>query len=366
LLTTLAVLVIFTGCKPAWQIENPYHTVDWSKHGQYKANLHTHTMVSDGWMNPQTVVEKYREKGYRILAVTDHNSVTYPWNEFSKFEASNKTKKRIADKVLKPQEEEYILPRDLEFKNIDPSEVGMIAVQGNELSSHHHMGSYFTDHYGTTTEVESLEATAAKDGIVIMNHPGRYKGSNPEHYNLEWYLNLFEKYDHLVGLEAFNCGKRFPYDRLLWDSLLMVMSPVRPVWGLSNDDMHSLRDFGRNWNVFLLPELDIQNIRQAFENGTFYFVYAPEGQEGPQSPVIESIKVNPRRGKIEIKASNQDSIIWISNGEKIGRGNQFLLKELQPGSNYVRAELYGAEYSIACTQPFFIKNRNNPVSKNIQ
>ena len=26
----------------------------------------------------------------------------------------------------------------------------------------------------------------------------------------------------------------------------------RPVWGFSNDDMHSMRDFGRNWNVFIL------------------------------------------------------------------------------------------------------------------
>jgi hypothetical protein len=365
LLLIALVLVGIIGCKPSWQIENPYTTVDWEKYGQYKANLHTHSMVSDGWMNPHTVVEKYHKAGYRILAISDHNSVTYPWEEFSKFEASDKTKQRIESKVLKPQEEELIELADLKFKDVKPSDMGMLAIQANELSSHHHMCSFFSDHNGTTTEVESLEATAVKNGITILNHPGRYTGSNPDHYNLKWYLNLFKSYNYLVGLESFNCGKRFPHDRQLWDSILTVMAPIRPVWGFSNDDMHSMRDFGRNWNVFLLPDLSEQEVRQAMEKGIFYFVYAPEGHNGTQVPIIKSIKVNQRRGEIMINASKQDSIVWISDGKRICRGNQLLLKELPKTSNYVRAELYGAEFSIVCTQPFIIKNRNNRIVKNI-
>ncbi|MGV8096106.1 MAG: fibrobacter succinogenes major paralogous domain-containing protein [Mangrovibacterium sp.] len=45
------------------QIQNPYERVDWTKHGQYKANLNAHTMVSNGWMNPQSVVEEYKKSG---------------------------------------------------------------------------------------------------------------------------------------------------------------------------------------------------------------------------------------------------------------------------------------------------------------
>lgn len=58
--------------------------------------------------------------------------------------------------------------------DLDPADVGLIDVQGNELTRHHHMGSSFNDHNGTATEVESFEATAEKDGIVMLFHPGRY------------------------------------------------------------------------------------------------------------------------------------------------------------------------------------------------
>lgn len=354
LVVTLA-FVVFTGCNTVQNIKNPYETVDWKNYGQYKANLHTHTMVSDGWMNPHTVVEKYRAAGYCILAISDHNSVTYPWEEFSKFKVSGKTEKRIANKELKPQEEEAMTPDDLIFKDVSPSDMGMIAIHANELSNHHHMNSFFNDHNGTTTEDRSLKAIASKNGIAVLNHPGRYHDTDPGHYSLEWYLDLFRRYPHLLGMEVYNCGKRFPHDDQLWDSILTVMAPVRPVWGFSNDDMHSMRDFGHNWNVFPLPELNEQAVRHAMENGTFYFVFAPEAQNGLLPPVIESVKVNQQREKIKINASKCDSIVWFSGGKKIEWGNQLSLKKLQGNRNYVRAELYGDGFSVVCTQPFYIE-----------
>ena len=39
----------------------------------YKANFHSHTTVSDGKLTPQELRDAYREKGYSILAITDHS-----------------------------------------------------------------------------------------------------------------------------------------------------------------------------------------------------------------------------------------------------------------------------------------------------
>jgi len=39
----------------------------------YKANLHAHTTNSDGKMTPTEAAEAYRQAGYNILALTDHN-----------------------------------------------------------------------------------------------------------------------------------------------------------------------------------------------------------------------------------------------------------------------------------------------------
>ena len=41
---------------------------------QYRANLHSHTNLSDGALTPEQMVQAYQEKGYSILAITDHEA----------------------------------------------------------------------------------------------------------------------------------------------------------------------------------------------------------------------------------------------------------------------------------------------------
>lgn len=57
--------------------------------------------------------------------------------------------------------------------------MGMIAVQANEVSQHHHLGSCFNDHPGGTPETveETLDAVAAKEGIAALFNPGLYDGT---------------------------------------------------------------------------------------------------------------------------------------------------------------------------------------------
>ena len=38
----------------------------------YKANLHTHTTLSDGQVSAVEAVARYRQVGYQVLALTDH------------------------------------------------------------------------------------------------------------------------------------------------------------------------------------------------------------------------------------------------------------------------------------------------------
>ncbi len=347
-LLAVVLVLLVAGCAPSWDIDNPYETVDWTSHTQYKGNFHTHTTNSDGRMNPQTVVDKYHELGYDILAITDHNEVTYPWTAFSEIEPSTTSLNRM-------ESAPETMPENLVYENRNPAALGMIDIQANELSRHHHMGSFFNDHNGTTTEVESLEATVAKDGITMLYHPGRYQGRDPQYYNLDWYLNLYNDYDHLFGLEVYNQGDRYPNDRILWDSILTVTMPERPVWGYSNDDMHSLPQLGRNWTIFILPELSHEWVRNGMENGLSYFVYAPQGHNGPEPPVIESISVDNRRGTISITASGYNTVRWISQGSVVHTGNVIDLNELDDPGNYVRAKLFGAGETAAGTQPFGIR-----------
>jgi hypothetical protein len=341
-LVPLFLLILLSNCSPGWEIQNPYENINWDRHGQYKANFHTHTTRSDGRMNPQTVIDHYHRLGYNILAITDHNEVTYPWVGFSEMTASKTSLNRM-------ESDPGSMPVNLVYEDRDPDALGMIDIVANELSRHHHMGSFFNDHNGTTTEEESLDATAAKNGIAMLYHPGRYTRS------VEWYVNLYRNYDHLFGLEVYNQGDRYSNDRILWDSILTVTMPDRPVWGYSNDDMHSLPQLGRNWNMLILPELSSEWVRKGMEHGLSYFVYAPGGHDGPSPPIIESINVNKNRGTIQVNASGYESVEWISEGRVVFDGNRINLNEIEELGSYVRAKVYGPGETVAGTQPFGIK-----------
>jgi hypothetical protein len=342
----LLMLGGLTSCQSGWNIQNPYAEVDWDNHHRLKANFHTHTTMSDGRLNPQTVVDRYHALGYQILALTDHNEVTYPWTGFAGLEASSRSYQRLKNNQL---EEE-----DLNYENRDPQQLGMLAIQGNELSRHHHMGSYFSDHDGTETEEESLKATAAKNGLTMFNHPGRYTNSDPDKYTIAWYVSLYNQYDHLIGMEIYNQGDRYSGDRNTYDAVLSQLMPDRPVWAYSNDDMHLGSSLGRNWNILLLPEPDESWVRTGMQEGRSYYVYAPAGHSGMTVPEIREIKVNNRKGFIEMHVTGHDSIRWISCGEVVHRGEKISLNELPEVKKYLRAEVFGPGNTILGTQPFGI------------
>jgi predicted metal-dependent phosphoesterase TrpH len=172
-----AVLLTTCGRGPAVHIENPYAGVDWSSDGQYKSNLHTHTTVGGARDEPQTVIDRYRELGYGILALTDHDDdslaePTWPWQEYDR----------------------------------EPETVEMVAIQGNEISEVHHIGSHFSD-YGdpeVESEEEALEEIGRRGGTALFHHPGRYSKG------VDWYVEMYRRYDHLLGQEVYNRNERYP------------------------------------------------------------------------------------------------------------------------------------------------------------
>ncbi len=344
------VSLLMWSCSPGWEIDNPYRNVDWKNHKQYEANLHTHTTRSDGRLSPQDVVDRYHNYGYKILAITDHNEVTFPWTSFSKLSFSETSARRLKEGEIEES--------SLVYEDRNPEELGMLAIQGNEVSAPHHMGSYFTN-YQTRTEDENIaiKAIGEMNGLILLNHPGRYTGKNPEKYNTGWYVNLFNQYSHVTGMEVYNQGDRYPHDRKLWDFVLVETMPVRPVWGYSNDDFHvGDNKLGRNWNVFILPELNEKELRAGMFEGKFFYVKADEGHTGPKTAKIQSIDVNDAKGIITVNCTGQDSIHWISAGNVVAKGNEVYLADIPESSNYVRGEIYSPG-AVTGTQPFGITKK---------
>ena len=319
-LLALCLSILITSVAVAVEITNPYAAVDWQWH-QHRANLHTHTTESDGRWSPARTIDAYHELGYTILALTDHNRVTYPWSEFDR----------------------------------DPEDLDMLAVQGNELSRGHHVGSYFSDNRAGQGLEGNVAEVGEAGGIAVVFHPGRYTRRNQ--YDVDDYVALYREHPHAVGIEIVNQRDRYPEDRDTWDAILTRLMPERPVWGLANDDFHRPNHLGYSWTVFPLPQLTLERFREAMVGGAFYSVArdmtrSEQRDEDMMPPAIRSITVEDRT--ITIDAEDAEGIVWIAAGEKVHRGPSVQVRPVPDLPGYVRAEFYnpgGTTY----TNPFGLR-----------
>lgn len=343
-------------------IVNPYSTVDWATYGQYKADFHSHTTESDGANTASEMIEDHYAKGFDILAITDHNFLNTAWDRTD----------RPADKVYLTSE------RLAEISSgADRNGKGMVAVtNSDEQSQSDHLNTFWAPF--NNEEGDTLESKIAKadelGGISHINHLGRYTGARS--VSLEEgekistdpavvgeYVDLFTKYDSVVGMEIINKkdGDSIS-DRILWDSILQKTAENRrPVWGFSNDDTHSVAATGFSYNMMLMPENNVENIRKSMENGTFYAVAKVAKRElgadfvaqGP-TPTIENISVDQDENDITIKGDNYNTIQWVADGKVIATGNTIDLNDYEDQVNcYIRAQLIG-DGGVSFTQPFSV------------
>lgn len=337
------------------EIINPYAGVDWKASGYYDANLHTHTNLSDGRYDPHYAIDKYHELNYEILALTDHDSMhhevwpkaLYPWTEL------NAIYHQIKDQRSSRFDRTYGELADEEWQNRNPEELGMVSIEGSEISRTHHIGSLFNDYAGgTRSEDTAFQEIAQRGGLAVFFHPGRYDRPT------EWYVSYFQRHDHVVGMEVYNQVDRYPVDRQKWDSVSYQLMPDRPVWGFANDDTHTDAHFGRNRNVFLLPELKKERIFDAMKEGHFYF-FVPVEQGVPPPVRLTGVEVTGDLIALEV-AGDFDRIDWITynpftgESQTVAEGLEFSLEALLLPSPFVRAVVISSE-GRTYTQPFGIQ-----------
>lgn len=336
---------------------NAYRDVDWESTGRFKANFHTHTSQSfDTQFTTTQVVDRYRNAGYEILALTDHDANPYPWSMFSLYNP---------------------LAQDR-----DAATMGMLAVPGVELSKDrrnnwsektggefNHHNDFFTGRRGQEfmSLRESYAYSQAVGGLQIINHPGQYWNLSTEYRNgeknsPEWHAENFRLYSSLVGLEVYNQGNRRPNDRILWDQILTLTMPGRPVWGYSCDDTHTAEQYFRNYQFMLMPSLDTETLKEAMKDGATVFSYEYTGSGQALAPRVKSVTVDEESGTITVDCDDADTVEWIYSTHRtnpssasstkstvVGLGHTFNYTGFQ--GSYIRARLVN-KYGETALQPF--------------
>jgi hypothetical protein len=261
------------------------------------------------------VIDEYHSAYYDILAITDHNRITWPWTDYGR----------------------------------DPAALGMLAVRGDEYSKSDHMNALFDFSSDSQNFKSGIPHVEDWGGISLVNHPGQYSAPS----GWAWYIPWFRDYSSCVGMEVYNQGVRYPDDRRLWDNIneYYFWSEKKLVWGFSNDDSHKKSQLYRNFQYMLLPELTESALRIALQEGAFYFCYEPGGSGNENVPRIDEIVVDNEAKTITITATGYESISWIGPGtDTVGDGTTFDYSEYAY-TPFVRAVLEGSN-GESLTQPF--------------
>lgn len=233
----------------------------------YKANLHCHTTVSDGRFTPEEIKNMYKEKGYSIVAYTDHGKLV-PHDDLTddSFLALNGAENAWTDYY-------YTCPKDSpEYQERECTDHGLIAPKGvTELPTIPYPAN---TRVLSVANVNSARRTYLDAGFFVThNHP-------------MWSMEPFEHYmayETPTAVEIMNYGSFLSgasdYNEHIFEDMLMA---GKRVYCIATDDNHNKigkpDSFGA-WTVIKSPALEYGSVMDALFKGSFYSTEGPEIKE---------------------------------------------------------------------------------------
>ena len=230
------------------------HTTLFESGQWYKGNTHAHSLTSDGRYSYDEVIGFYKNRGYNFLAMTEHDIYT----GHQGFNDSN-----------------FIVIPGMEIAAMSPNGVynGLLVLAKKELADLNYVNEQNVGPLTWSGEQdfqESINELSGRDNIVIVHCP-YWNQITPE--------NL-KAYSGYCAIEIYNqeCQSwgRQGHAENYWD---LLIKSNRKVWGIACDDLHYDNDsrfFECAWVMVKSPELSINGIISAIEQGSFYSTQGPQ------------------------------------------------------------------------------------------
>ncbi len=303
----------------------------------YKANLHSHTTVSDGNFTPEEAKARYRAAGYSVLALTDHRV--------------------IAD---------HRELNDGTFLTLLGYELDLTGWDGNILKTHHMNAiAKDPDHYtfvetpdGCDTATVQKTVDALNDGgfLVTHNHPDWSSQTAADYLPLHGFFAM-EVYNHISHVHNGEGFSAAAYDTALRYG--------KRYFCLATDDNHDeLTVFGERggtdsfggFTVIRAEELTYPAIIAALTAGHFYSSMGPLIRQyyldGPWL-CVECEPVSCIYLK-SVRPGNSDGRFTFTNALTHAEFDLRRLPRNRDGSTYARIDIVSAEGKFAFTNPVWI------------
>lgn len=252
---------------------------------QFKANLHSHTVLSDGRLTPEEMVKAYKEQGYSVLAITDHEApydhtdlTTRDFLLLTGYEAYIRPLPNCKYDTFSPEIHMNLLARDPHNTTIIGYDPAYCKYMTREVAETRKKAGDLAPRQYNREYINRFIQTARENGyLVTYNHPC-------------WSMEAEEdilSYEGLFSLEIFNTGRMrdngYESNMSLFDKF---QRRGKFIYCHGADDNHNpvpLNDpfsdsFG-SWTMIMAEELTYLAVIKALENGDFYASTGPEIRE---------------------------------------------------------------------------------------
>lgn len=285
----------------------------------FKGNIHSHTTVSDGVLSPSEIAEKYCEKGYDFLSMTDHNEYVVH-NELD--------------------EEKIILITGVEH-DIEYSPYRCVHLVGTGAYGKNET-SYECRRYSKEelTNQQLADMMHNDEQFVTLAHPVWSRMTAEEVFALK-NIDAIEVYNN--GTEHLCHGGNA---EVLWELLLRQ---GKRIFGVACDDVHTEDDLFGGWIWVKAEDRSQKSILSALREGQFY---------ASNGPIINDFGIED--GKAYLICSECREIHFVTydpRGESFFADGESLMTQashrLTGKESFVRAVCVDKQGHSAWTQPIF-------------
>jgi len=316
--------------REGWPVRQQMLKYTLAREGEfYKGNLHTHTTLSDGAYDPESVVKLYRENGYDFLAITDHNK----YGIFPEF-----------------NRDDFLIIPGIELDTIYEGRVHhIVGISEPETTDFSHGDIVTREFKAGKTPEQLVNFLAAKGNEVIYAHP---------------FWSYAEPADvcaikGMTGMEIFNysCEKTWKsglseyfYD-YLWRN-------DNRIWCFATDDAHMKRpgsggDYCGGYITVRSPEFTHKGILKAIRSGSFYASSADIGKKAPEirdfivKDNIAKVSCSPCKGIHIIVSRGSFKPLFGTEGSPV-EYSEYLLPA---NAEFVKAVCVGFDGYTSWSQP---------------
>ena len=320
----------------------------------FKTNLHTHTNISDGKDAPEVVIADYKNHGYNILCLSDHN---VPADHSDKTTEDFLLLTGLEVNINQPGWKEtkgYIVKTyHLNLIAKDPKNLWTpltFSVSGRETAEIYRPFATEEDmpRVYDVDAINNIIAKANEKGfLVIYNHPVWSGQTYPDYAPLKglWGMELTNYSSVLAGYNEHN--------HMVYQDMLELGNDLMPTGA---DDAHSAKSRFGGWTMIGAEKLEYNSVIEAMEKGDLYMSCGPEIHELSVEDGILKFRCSPASYAIVETHARIAKRITAPEGQPLTQSEYDLTKFLERSAGddraFLRLTVFGADNTYAATRAY--------------